>query len=886
MATATIVTSLLRGDAAGSRSEQEPLTLSEEARLLVEALQNDLISEDELLKVANSKPDPYSPDAAERFAQQVRARKLFQQLDLNSDGVVSADELLEVKGRLYKRPAVTGLGTTNTLAEERNAAQPPFLRNDEAVAAIYKTASTYLTHRRGYGLCCLHFAFFGVVMAVLTLQQLTGLEYESRAAINRALFPEEVFGTDLTMETSALLDTKADVLQWIDTTFTGAGGVFADPSCGNGECDAPVETPAWRDGDDQHGGECSIDCGIWDTAKRRRSARVQLKVDSTLEETEVSKIRWNLFCPEVRQYEEQVQYYAENQNITRANATFDVDKTAYLFDCDWQLRVYAPVGGVAGTLTYNFEPQNSTAIVYSAVDSGTTSIKLRAGKTSYSWEACHGATTDLNTLIGNIRVCSNNAFVLFNRTHFGNLDAQAKITELAAAQLQAWIVDANQPVYYNIAPSCGPCAGPGVMNECTGEPCPSFAYESSTGECPTLCFPGQTNGTAHSAAAVADACPSTTTQTTTTPTPPGVTSSNVFSYQPSPSAFYNPAPSDTTATERGNSGTPGIVSEFTTMLPTAPKRTSNALDSLAGASTSQIASTQPLSEASTTMQSLTFTASEATSLANTPAPAPRTTPFARRLAEKSRQLGDDTYMYNCAFQVKSYDVESLNQAIYFQLSGFVVPTSTSTTTTVDYDNYIFPDPVCVELQVKIGTDNSTERDFVVSVFGSHSVNESNVSVAAVDIDIESELGTVMAVSKESQTEPLGSVCDTSKSCVAAGVDAGLMVSYLDEVIGSGNNPCTFLRQTYNCHTDGCGCPYRQCQELAGCGGKSCDSFMWDSCQNLEESAGCDCSGCVCSTGASCPASCMGLTCADLQAISMDDVGYVVHCLRHFLRFVR
>ena len=278
MATATIVTSLLRGDAAGSRSEQEPLTLSEEARLLVEALQNDLISEDELLKVANSKPDPYSPDAAERFAQQVRARKLFQQLDLNSDGVVSADELLEVKGRLYKRPAVTGLGTTNTLAEERNAAQPPFLRNDEAVAAIYKTASTYLTHRRGYGLCCLHFAFFGVVMAVLTLQQLTGLEYESRAAINRALFPEEVFGTDLTMETSALLDTKADVLQWIDTTFTGAGGVFADPSCGNGECDAPVETPAWRDGDDQHGGECSIDCGIWDTAKRRRSARVQLKV--------------------------------------------------------------------------------------------------------------------------------------------------------------------------------------------------------------------------------------------------------------------------------------------------------------------------------------------------------------------------------------------------------------------------------------------------------------------------------------------------------------------------------------------------------------------------------------------------------------------------------
>lgn len=280
MATATIVTSLLRGDAAGASSSHhdgEPLTLSEEARLLVEALQNDLISEEELLKVANSKPDPYSPDGAEKFAQQVRARKLFQQLDLNSDGVVSADELLEVKGRLYKRPTETD-ADNNSLIAERNAAQPPFLRNDEVVAAFHKTAATYLSHRRGYGLCCLHFTFFGIVMAVLTLQQLTSLEYESRSAINRALFPESVFGADLTMETSALLDTKADVLQWIETTFTGAGGVFADPSCGNGECDAPVETPAWRVVDDQYGGECSIDCGIWDTAKRRRSARVQLKV--------------------------------------------------------------------------------------------------------------------------------------------------------------------------------------------------------------------------------------------------------------------------------------------------------------------------------------------------------------------------------------------------------------------------------------------------------------------------------------------------------------------------------------------------------------------------------------------------------------------------------
>ena len=46
--------------------------------------------------------------------------------------------------------------------------------------------------------------------------------------------------------------------------------------------------------DQQHGGECSIDCGAWPTARRKRSLRVQLKADATLSAADVGRIRWNL----------------------------------------------------------------------------------------------------------------------------------------------------------------------------------------------------------------------------------------------------------------------------------------------------------------------------------------------------------------------------------------------------------------------------------------------------------------------------------------------------------------------------------------------------------------------------------------------------------------
>jgi hypothetical protein len=75
------------------------MTLTEEARALVKALQEDDISEAELLKMVNTQPSGEDTRADVIIR---RARKIFRYLDINNDGVIGLDDLEEVKGRLYQ----------------------------------------------------------------------------------------------------------------------------------------------------------------------------------------------------------------------------------------------------------------------------------------------------------------------------------------------------------------------------------------------------------------------------------------------------------------------------------------------------------------------------------------------------------------------------------------------------------------------------------------------------------------------------------------------------------------------------------------------------------------------------------------------------------------
>lgn len=217
------------GDAAQRSSEDSVeglLTLTEEARALVKALQDNDISEEELLRMVNTQPSDFDDNNPERAGIIRRARKIFRYLDINNDGVVGPDDLQEVKGRLYQAADPQ----TDTLQKLRTE----FMRNGEAVAAMRDKAKEYLVHREGYALCFVHLAFFAIFIAVLALQLDTSQTWEVRRAITQSVFPASVFGEDVTMVNSIVLTSTDEITDWFEAAFVNSEGVFADPACGDG----------------------------------------------------------------------------------------------------------------------------------------------------------------------------------------------------------------------------------------------------------------------------------------------------------------------------------------------------------------------------------------------------------------------------------------------------------------------------------------------------------------------------------------------------------------------------------------------------------------------------------------------------------------------------
>jgi hypothetical protein len=146
-------------------------------------------------------------------------------------------------------------------------------------------------------MCCWHIIFFTIFITVLALQMDITLTYKVRHAITQVVFPQDVFGDDLTSKQSVVLTSTQAIMDWFESSLLST--VFADPACGDGECSTPLEFAAWRDASDQVG--CEIDCGKFapDTPLAQRRARVTLNPDSTMTAAEVAAVRWNLVCPAV-----------------------------------------------------------------------------------------------------------------------------------------------------------------------------------------------------------------------------------------------------------------------------------------------------------------------------------------------------------------------------------------------------------------------------------------------------------------------------------------------------------------------------------------------------------------------------------------------------------
>jgi hypothetical protein len=439
MSGAVALVTLLKHRAAAERQRLQRAPLIADARLLIQALQNEEIDSAELVKLLNSEKE-FDAEYPEEDELVDRTRRIFKHLDVNQDGKLGLGDLEEVKGRLYTTSNKDDQDSIDNLKQN-------YLTNEKAVHLFKSRAEAFVRHRAGYGLCCLHIFFFFVFTAVLALQADMQTTFDTRSAITKALMPEEVFGQDMTMVDSLVLQSYDVVQDWFETAFLDTeNGVFSDAACGDGVCDEPLEFASWQ-GEDGPG--CEIDCGAWaptvPTANRR--VKVELAVDPTLAEDEVLTVRWNLLCPTVKYFEEQLRYFDEDQTLAMGDveedvpavetAAFDSDSAAssssggggnsgvsdtvrsaswtlLVFDCDWELRLYAPHGGVNGTLTYSTATGSGVSVVSTGVSDPATNVvasgansRRRSTRATYEWAGCEAPLPKFNEVLGCVVLSHN-----------------------------------------------------------------------------------------------------------------------------------------------------------------------------------------------------------------------------------------------------------------------------------------------------------------------------------------------------------------------------------------------------------------------------------------------------------------------------------------------
>ncbi len=135
------------------------------------------------------------------------------------------------------------------------------------------------------------------------------------------------------------------------TFLSTSNAALRDPHCGDRICTAPLEFAGWHD--DEFG--CSSDCGEWHNTTR---VHVRLTLDNSLPQEDVEEIRWNIFCTDVEVFRMEMRLFDEDQTFHDVNSSFD--EVLDMMDCNYDLRIYAPKGGVDGSITIIGAESNTT----------------------------------------------------------------------------------------------------------------------------------------------------------------------------------------------------------------------------------------------------------------------------------------------------------------------------------------------------------------------------------------------------------------------------------------------------------------------------------------------------------------------------------------------
>ena len=691
------------------------------------------------------------------------------------------------------------------------------MHNTEAVTAIRDKAQQYLDHSEGYTLCFIHLIFFAAFASLLALQSNTLFEWEVRHAISAALFPEDVFGNDLTMINTVELENKAQIVEWFTHAFVSSdSGIFADPACGDGDCDEPLEHSTWRDSNNQKG--CRIDCRAWekDMNSTLRKLIVGLEVDDTLTTAEVAQVRWNLACPTVQHFEDQLMYFDSDQTLTSDSSPW----TLMVFDCEWELRVYAPQGGISGYVTFPATSTNDTMVHVDdnedLTEASNMSKQTTAGSPwldtyNYTWEGCTTPQPDDNAILGELFLCSDSVDVFLNESVFiSNPELVLNLEETVKTVLLSSLLDDGAlTVYFNHAQSCT-CRGP-AYTDCSGNPCPSLIPDDDrdADACPVLCeaFAGSIpiHPRAQCAAVGEGFFENADCDEDDEP------------HKPNATAPWCIDCDGCNCDEHRHWIGDGFCDEGTSGMNFDCEEFDFDEDDCGATSTEEM-------EYINTQDS-----------------------------------------FPCQYEEVVYDLDTLTDAINLKTSGFAYARSAK--------------PQCIVYQVKARSENTTEMGFIKDFWNDQASNETGSSVAITEknlFEIGAAMGETNLAYREDDDDDENAVCNTNATCLFSQATVPLILTYLNGIGYGDTNPCEMLSEVYGCETGGCGCPVHNCTSTCS-GGRTCDDFPWDSCQWLEDNYatdGCDCSGCECSAGFDCPRTCFGMTCDEVVELSFDsNIGY-------------
>ena len=198
--------------------------------------------------------------------------------------------------------------------------------------------------KQGY---CFLFAFlfqFVLYTGILFGQRSIEAAFMVEEAVKGGMFSEVTNTIEVASgEIVTNLDGADHFYEWFEINFVNA--TFADPKCGNGECESPIETKAWQ------GFGCQADCGAFPKASLTH-VYIQLTLNITESEdaNEYRDAYWQV-CSKAHGICIFEDYMPFPGNGIRGEGAADLP------DGDWTVYLQTRAGGISGRVYY-YDGQN------------------------------------------------------------------------------------------------------------------------------------------------------------------------------------------------------------------------------------------------------------------------------------------------------------------------------------------------------------------------------------------------------------------------------------------------------------------------------------------------------------------------------------------------